>query len=149
MQQQRKSVAFEKPKSRNNRLQTTDKTFKRKQTLSKTKTEELSETKFKRENPYESGSALKKFERTVAPDEFKQNVFRSNEDLPFGTEVMRTNREEGQIDEILHQQYKQDNNYQMLLLQVGDKGILDKNGDEIIYDVDFNHFIKKNNEKEA
>lgn len=37
----------------------------------------------------------------------------------------------------------------MLLQQVGDKGILDKNGDEIVYDVDFNHYIKKNNEKEA
>ena len=47
-----------------------------------------------RENPYESGHALKNFERKVAPDEFKANVYKSSEDLPFGATVMRTNREE-------------------------------------------------------
>ena len=40
---------------------------------------------------------------------------------------MRINREEGQIDEVLHQQHQQDINYQLLLMQIdNEKGVFDE-----------------------
>ena len=74
LQLQRKSLGAAKSATRNNRLSLDQPAIKRKSTLQerrRTKTDEPPESNFKRENPYHSGSALKKFERGSAPDEFK------------------------------------------------------------------------------
>ena len=50
------------------------------------------EVQYKRENPFESGIALAKFEKRVAPQEYKENSLKSADNLPNEAKMMAINR---------------------------------------------------------
>ena len=58
---------------------------------------------FKRENPFDSGHALAKFEKRVAPQEYKEHALKSTADLPNEAQMMAINRQQTEIDKVKQQ----------------------------------------------